>query len=109
MHGYNKPMSSLWLAQLDAVPTLAFIGQIGPLQWVIIGIFALLIFGKRLPQVGKSLGQGIVEFKKGLQGLNDEIESATKDVKDAEPRKLDQKETPGPAVTEKREAESTQA
>ncbi|MEM7576312.1 MAG: twin-arginine translocase TatA/TatE family subunit [Planctomycetota bacterium] len=102
-------MSPDSLVHLGVAPTLAFLGQIGPLQWVIIGIFALLIFGKRLPQVGKSLGQGIVEFKKGLQGLNDEIESATKEVKDADPRKLDQQETKGPSVTEKRETESTQA
>lgn len=87
--------------------TLAFIGNIGPVQWIVIGVVGLLIFGKRLPQVGKSLGQGIVEFKKGLQGMNDEIESASKN---ADPRRLNQQETkPGPAVTEKRERESTQA
>ncbi|MEM8496009.1 MAG: twin-arginine translocase TatA/TatE family subunit [Planctomycetota bacterium] len=99
-------MSSDWLTHLDAAPTLAFIGSIGPMQWVIIGVLALLIFGKRLPQVGKSLGQGIVEFKKGLQGLNDEIESAGKNT---DPKQLDQNDTTGPAVTEKRETESTQA
>lgn len=88
------------------IPNLAFLGNISPIQWVIIGIVALLVFGKRLPQVGKSLGQGIVEFKKGLQGMNDEIESATKN---ADPRQLDQDEAKGPAVSEKRETESTQA
>jgi sec-independent protein translocase protein TatA len=86
---------------------LAFIGNIGPVQWIVIGVVGLLIFGKRLPQVGKSLGQGIVEFKKGLQGMNDEIESATKN---ADPqRKIDRDGDVGPAVTEKRETESTQA
>jgi sec-independent protein translocase protein TatA len=34
----------------------------------------LLIFGKRLPEVGKSLGQGIVQFKKGLKGVEEDIE-----------------------------------
>lgn len=106
MHGYTEPMSSDPLTIFDPAPTLAFIGNIGPVQWIVIGVVGLLIFGKRLPQVGKSLGQGIVEFKKGLQGMNDEIESATKN---ADPRKLDQDETKGPAVTEKRETESTQA
>ena len=58
---------------LSPFPTLAFLGNIGPVQWVIIGVVGLLIFGKRLPEVGKSLGKGIVEFKKGLQGIGDEI------------------------------------
>src|SRR5438067_1084263 len=39
--------------------------------------FGLLIFGKRLPEVGKSLGKGIVEFKKGLKGIEDDIEVAS--------------------------------
>jgi sec-independent protein translocase protein TatA len=37
----------------------------------------LLIFGKRLPGVGKSLGKGIVEFKKGLKGIEDDVEVAS--------------------------------
>jgi len=32
-----------------------------------------LLFGKRLPEVGKSLGKGIVEFKKGLKGIEDDV------------------------------------
>lgn len=43
-------------------------------EWIIIGAIGLLIFGKRLPEVGKSLGKGIVEFKKGLKGIDDDIE-----------------------------------
>ena len=39
----------------------------------IVGIIALLIFGKRLPEVARSLGKGIVEFKKGMSGIEDEI------------------------------------
>ena len=43
---------------------------------IILGI-AVLLFGKRLPEVGRSLGKGIVEFKKGVRGIEDEIDSAT--------------------------------
>ena len=39
----------------------------GGWEWIIILIVALLIFGKRLPEVMKSLGRGIVEFKKGVR------------------------------------------
>jgi len=56
---------------------LALIGPLGPMELVIIGVVGLLIFGNRLPQVGRSLGKGIVEFKKGLKGVEDEIDKAT--------------------------------
>ncbi len=49
-------------------------GMPGGIEWIIILIVALLIFGKRLPEVMKSLGKGIVEFKKGIKGVEDEVE-----------------------------------
>lgn len=41
---------------------------------LIILVLALILFGRKLPEVGKSLGKGIVEFKKGLKGVSDEVE-----------------------------------
>ncbi len=49
----------------------------GGWEWLIILIVALLIFGKRLPEVMKSLGRGIVEFKKGVKGVEEEVEDAS--------------------------------
>ena len=49
----------------------------GGWEWLIILIVALLIFGRRLPEVMKSLGKGIVEFKKGIKGVEDEVEEAS--------------------------------
>lgn len=46
-------------------------------EWLIIGAIALLLFGKRLPEVGRSLGKGIVEFKKGLKGIEDDLDDAS--------------------------------
>jgi len=40
-------------------------------------VVALLIFGSRLPQVMRSFGKGIVEFKKGLKGIEDQVDDAT--------------------------------
>ncbi|MFO0831025.1 MAG: twin-arginine translocase TatA/TatE family subunit [Phycisphaerales bacterium] len=40
---------------------------------LILGI-GLLLFGSRLPSVGRNLGKGIVEFKKGLKGVEDEVD-----------------------------------
>jgi len=53
---------------------LAALGLPGGAEWILILAFGLLIFGKRLPEVGRSLGKGIVEFKKGLKGVEDDIE-----------------------------------
>ena len=49
----------------------------GPMEMVIILGIGVLLFGKRLPEVGRSLGKGIMEFKKGVQGIEDEIDTAT--------------------------------
>jgi len=43
-------------------------------EWIILLVLGLLIFGKRLPEVGRSLGRGIIEFKKGIKGIDAEIE-----------------------------------
>jgi sec-independent protein translocase protein TatA len=45
-------------------------------QSFVLLVIGLLLFGKRLPEVGRSLGQGIVQFKKGLKGIEDEVEQA---------------------------------
>lgn len=44
-----------------------------PWHMVVLGVVALLLFGKRLPEVGRSLGKGIAEFKKGLHDVQDEL------------------------------------
>jgi sec-independent protein translocase protein TatA len=49
-----------------------FPGNLGPGELLVVMLFAVLLFGKRLPEVGRSLGKGIVEFKKGLRGMEDD-------------------------------------
>lgn len=46
----------------------AMFGMPGHLELLIIGVIILILFGNRLPGVMRSLGSGIVEFKKGLHG-----------------------------------------
>jgi sec-independent protein translocase protein TatA len=53
------------------------LGMPGGAEWIIIAAIGLLLFGKRLPEVGRSLGKGIVEFKKGLKGVEEEVETAS--------------------------------
>lgn len=50
--------------------TLAFL-DMSPMHLLMIGVILLLIFGKRLPEVGKNLGKSIVEFKKGMASATD--------------------------------------
>jgi sec-independent protein translocase protein TatA len=56
-------------------------GGLSVFHWLIIGIIVILLFGNRLPSVMRSLGQGMVEFKKGFEGIEDERKS-----RPAEPR-----------------------
>ncbi|MGD2108828.1 MAG: twin-arginine translocase TatA/TatE family subunit [Phycisphaerae bacterium] len=46
----------------------------GGFEWIVIGIVALLIFGRRLPDVARSVGKSIVEFKKGIRDVKDDID-----------------------------------
>ncbi len=74
-------------------PMLAFLPNIGMPELIVISVIALLLFGKRLPEVGRSLGKGIVEFKKGLKDTTDEINQVNTDVKSDAPRKIDSSAT----------------
>lgn len=49
---------------------------LSPSHLLILLAIGILVFGKRLPEVGRYLGKGIVEFKKGLKGLEDDIEGS---------------------------------
>ena len=51
---------------------LAIFGMGGPWELVIIGGVVLLFFGNRIPGMARSLGSGIVEFRKGLKGEDDD-------------------------------------
>ncbi len=44
-------------------------GAMGPIHWLIVLGVILLLFGNRLPSTMRSLGRGVVEFKKGMEGI----------------------------------------
>jgi sec-independent protein translocase protein TatA len=46
---------------------------------LVIAFIVLLLFGNRLPSVMRSLGEGVVEFKKGMQGIEDDKSSKEKE------------------------------
>jgi sec-independent protein translocase protein TatA len=59
--------------------------NIGPLELAIVLIIALVVFGpKRLPELGKSVGRGIREFKSSISGDDDDDEPQAK-IESAQP------------------------
>lgn len=56
--------------------TLAFMGMPGGMEWIVVLVIGLLLFGRRLPEVGRGVGKSIVEFRKGIQGIEDEVDEA---------------------------------
>ena len=71
--------------------TLAFFNNLFGTDGFIVLVIGLLIFGRRLPEVGKNLGKTIVEFKKGLNGAVDDKSSVQEEEPPAEapaPRRL---------------------
>ena len=57
-------------------PLFAFLPSMGGYEVLLIAFVALLIFGNRLPSVMRSLGKSVTEFKKGVSGIEEEIDKA---------------------------------
>ena len=52
----------------------------GPLELIIILIIAVLLFGRRLPEIARGVGKSLTEFKKGVKEAKNEV---TKEVDEA--------------------------
>jgi sec-independent protein translocase protein TatA len=61
-------------------------GSLGPQEIILILVGALILFGaKRLPELGKSLGQGMREFRRSLSGVAEEPEKEESRPKPSDP------------------------
>ncbi|SVD84462.1 uncharacterized protein METZ01_LOCUS437316 [marine metagenome] len=55
--------------------------SIGPWQVIIIILAIIILFGgKKLPELARSLGLGLKEFKKATRGIKDELKDTTDEV-----------------------------
>jgi sec-independent protein translocase protein TatA len=69
----------------------AFLPNLGTTELMVVAFVSLLVFGNRLPSVMRSLGKSVTEFKKGVSGIEEDIDQAvTAD-------KVEKKPTPPPA------------
>jgi sec-independent protein translocase protein TatA len=59
---------------------IAFISMPGTGEWLVILFIGLLIFGRRLPEVARSLGKSVNEFKKGLRDFQESADDVVSDV-----------------------------
>ena len=57
--------------------TLGLFGMPGGWEMIVVLVIGLLVFGRRLPEIGRSLGSSIVEFKKGVKGIEDDVDTQT--------------------------------
>jgi sec-independent protein translocase protein TatA len=62
------------------VTAMGFLPGVGTPELLIVGIIALLLFGKNLPNVARNAGKSFAEFKKGISGFQEEFHKASRDV-----------------------------
>lgn len=46
-------------------------------EWLVILAIGLLLFGRRLPEIGRSIGKTIVEFKRGINDIEEDVDRAS--------------------------------
>jgi sec-independent protein translocase protein TatA len=63
----------------------AFLGLPAPTGLIVILILAVLLYGQNLPEVARTLGQKLAEFRRGMRHIEDEIRSITSNISSPPP------------------------
>lgn len=73
---------------------------LGGQEILLLLVLGVLLFGRKLPEIGRSLGKTMVEFKKGMKGIEDEVSesAAPRAAIEPEPVKPPQRVTPSSSV-----------
>lgn len=72
---------------MNPITVLAF-GLPGGMEWIIVLVIGLLLFGRRLPEIMRGLGGGVREFRKGIEGEADRADQAASRVQDRPQEKV---------------------
>ena len=64
----------------EQMQNICAFGMPGGWEWIIVLVVAVLIFGRRLPEIARGIGKSLTEFKKGVKEAQNEV---TKEVEDA--------------------------
>ena len=79
----NSSVSLVWPQRIhfdprrfSMLPFAFFLPSLGGTELIIVALVCLLIFGNRLPSVMRSLGKSVTEFKKGVSGIEEDIDQA---------------------------------
>ena len=82
-------------------------GSIGVPELIIIFVVALIVFGPRkLPELGKSLGKGLAEFRKASNELRSTFEEGLRDIEEQRPVNRDREKQPNPSPKPQDEVKS---
>jgi len=64
----------------EQIQNICAFGMPGGWEWIIVLVVAVLIFGRRLPEIARGIGKSLTEFKKGVKEAENEV---SKEVDDA--------------------------
>ncbi len=62
-----------------------FIPGLGTGEMLLLLVLGLLLFGRKLPEIGRSVGKTLVEFKKGMKGIEDDVHETSQPRASIEP------------------------
>lgn len=80
------------MSTLAFQPLFGFFG-LGTQEIMLLLVLGVLLFGRNLPSLGRSLGKTVTEFKKGVKGLEDDLEPTTSRTIEPEPVRPPQRVT----------------
>jgi len=74
----KKTFNHKKIKRMGTIGIIGLIGSLGTGEIVLIALAILLLFGgKKIPELMKGLGKGVKQFKDGVKGLEDELDSDT--------------------------------